>query len=96
MDISNIISHLVPITRFNQGQASKYFQRVHAGESFVVIKNNMPIAVIISPDEYKLLQDLKRTCKDFSKGFDNSGSKGEIVRLITQIEKYDEVNETNV
>ena len=63
MDFSEMLEKLVPITQFNQGQASKYFSRAKNGESFVVIKNNAPISVIVSPEEYKLLRDIASACQ---------------------------------
>jgi len=63
LDISEMLEKLVPITKFNQGQASKYFSRAKNGESFVVIKNNAPISVILSPEEYKLLRDIASACQ---------------------------------
>lgn len=63
MNISEVLEKLVPITQFNQGQASKYFSRAKNGESFVVIKNNAPISVIVSPEEYKLLRDIASICQ---------------------------------
>ena len=63
MNISDVLDNLVPITQFNQGQASKYFARAKNGESFIVIKNNVPVSVIVSPEEYKLLRDVVSACQ---------------------------------
>jgi len=64
MNIADMIGKLVPITRFNQGQASKYFMRANNGESFIVIKNNVPVSVIISPKEYILLRNIVSACQN--------------------------------
>lgn len=56
MDISCFIKKIVPITLFNKGKASQQFSRVNNGETLVVVKNNIPIAIIVSPQEYELLQ----------------------------------------
>ena len=43
---------------FNQGQASKIFSRLHDEKQIVVLKNNVPTAVLLSPDEYDRLLSL--------------------------------------
>lgn len=66
MDISDIsvkIKNLVPVTVFNQGQASKFFSRVKNGETIVVLKNNAPISVILSVEEYALMREAVNICR---------------------------------
>lgn len=46
------------VTMFNQGQASKIFNRLHDEKQIVVLKNNVPTAVLLSPDEYDRLLSL--------------------------------------
>ena len=48
----NLLNNLVSVTMFNQGQASKIFNRLHDEKQIVVLKNNVPTAVLLSPDEY--------------------------------------------
>lgn len=59
MNITNILKLLIPITQFNKGKASQLFSRVQKGETLVVIKNNVPIAVVISPEEYQIIEEYK-------------------------------------
>ena len=54
----NLLNNLVSVTMFNQGQASKIFNRLHDEEQIVVLKNNVPTAVLLSPDEYDRLLSL--------------------------------------
>ena len=56
---ANILTRLIPITQFNRGQASKIFDRLHSEPELVVLKNNQPSAVILSPDEYTRLAELE-------------------------------------
>lgn len=49
---------LVPITQFNKGQASRIFDRLHNEKQLIVLKNNVPSAVILSPDEYIRLSEI--------------------------------------
>ena len=62
LDISGMINTLVSITQFNKGQASPLFSRAQKGETLLVIKNNAPIAVILSPEEYEILRALPKAC----------------------------------
>ena len=53
----NILKSLVPITQFNRGQASRIFDRLRTERQLVVLKNNQPAAVILSPEEYTRLTE---------------------------------------
>ena len=55
MDLSKVLKQLIPITQFNKGKASQLFARVQKGETLVVLKNNSPVAVVISPEEYIII-----------------------------------------
>ncbi len=63
MDISNFCKCIVPITQFNKGKASQCFHRATNGESLLVMKNNSPIAVVLSLEEYTLLRSFSKLCK---------------------------------
>jgi PHD/YefM family antitoxin component YafN of YafNO toxin-antitoxin module len=52
------LNSLVSITQFNKGQASKIFERLRKEKQLVVLKNNEPSAVILSPDEYSRLSEI--------------------------------------
>ena len=52
------LENMIPISLFNRGQAGKIFSEVKKGISKVVIKNNEPEAVLLSPQEYKRLMDI--------------------------------------
>ena len=54
---ANILKSLVPITQFNRGQASRIFDRLRTERQLVVLKNNQPTAVILSPEEYTRLTE---------------------------------------
>ena len=56
VDILNI---LVPITQFNRSQASKIFDRLHSESRLIVIKNNQPAAIILSPSEFQRLSEIE-------------------------------------
>lgn len=52
---SETLNSLVSITQFNKGQASKIFDRLKTENQLIVLKNNVPIAILLSPDEYNHL-----------------------------------------
>ena len=54
----NLLNNLVSVTMFNQGQASKIFNRLQDEKQIVVLKNNVLTAILLSPDEYDWLLNL--------------------------------------
>ena len=46
---TDLLQSLVSITQFNRGQASRIFDRLHSERQLIVLKNNQPSAVILSP-----------------------------------------------
>lgn len=59
MASANVLNSLVPITQFNKGQASKIFDRLRTQNRLIVLKNNSPSAVILSPEEYERLSEIE-------------------------------------
>jgi len=55
----DVLNSLVSITQFNKGQASKIFDRLHNERQIVVLKNNAPSAVILSPKEYERMSEVE-------------------------------------
>ena len=56
-DSTSAIKSTVPIGMFNRGMAGKVFDDVRRTGAKVVMKNNAPECVLISPDEYVRLMD---------------------------------------
>ena len=56
---ADVLNSLVSITQFNKGQASNIFDRLRTERQLVVLKNNAPSAVILSPEEYERLSDIE-------------------------------------
>ncbi|MBO5376984.1 MAG: hypothetical protein J6A41_01195 [Ruminiclostridium sp.] len=59
MHLSKVLNQLIPITQFNKGKASQLFSRVQQGETLVVMKNNVAVAIVISPEEYSIIEKYK-------------------------------------
>ncbi len=55
--VVNMMKAMVPITRFNRGEANKIFEEVQASGYKVVVKNNKPACVLLSPDNYEALME---------------------------------------
>lgn len=67
-DISNsslsaAMGCLVSQTEFSKGKASEIFRRVGRQKRIVVMKNNKPSAVILSPEEYARLSEYEEDAK---------------------------------
>jgi PHD/YefM family antitoxin component YafN of YafNO toxin-antitoxin module len=50
---SNLINSIVPISRFNKGEANKIFEEVTQNGYKIVVKNNKPTCVLINPETYQ-------------------------------------------
>ena len=56
-DLTSAITNTVSISLFNRGLAGKVFQEVRKSGAKIVIKNNEPECVLLSPEEYVRLMD---------------------------------------
>ena len=56
--IKNIMDSMVPITRFNRGEANKIFDELRESGCKVVVKNNVPACVLLSPEMYQEMVEL--------------------------------------
>ncbi len=56
---ARMLNSLVSITQFNRGQASRIFDRLDTQNQLVVLKNNQPAAVILSPREFARLSEIE-------------------------------------
>lgn len=52
-----IINAMVPITRFNKGEAGKIIEEVKRDGIRVIVKNNVPECVMITVEEYNALNE---------------------------------------
>lgn len=53
ISVSNILNAIVPISRFNKGEASKIFDEVNSSGFKIVVKNNKPTCVLLTPKKYE-------------------------------------------
>ena len=95
MDISGLSNHIVSITQFNKGQASPLFIRASKGESLLVVKNNTPVAVILSSEEYELLRAISKACNKLCNGKRNT-DVSELEQLLEKLRVIDNKGGNNV
>ena len=51
-NIANLLKSTVSISLFNKGRAGKIFDDVKKNGTKIVIKNNVPECILISPEDY--------------------------------------------
>lgn len=58
MSVVGMMNSMIPITRFNKGEATKIFDEVELTGTKIVVKNNKPACVLISPSQYERLMEM--------------------------------------
>jgi len=58
ISLSNTLDAVVPITRFNRGEANKIFDEVRESGCKVVVKNNAPTCILLTPERFKAMVDM--------------------------------------
>ena len=58
ISVIGVMKAIVPISRFNKGEASRIFDEVEVGGTKIVLKNNRPACVLVSPEKYELLMEM--------------------------------------
>ncbi len=57
ISVKEMLNSIVPISRFNKGEANKIFNEVNNSGYKIVIKNNKPTCVLISPEKYEKMME---------------------------------------
>lgn len=58
ISVTGMLKTLIPISRFNKGEANKIFDEVETTGTKIVVKNNKPACVLISPTQYESLMEM--------------------------------------
>jgi PHD/YefM family antitoxin component YafN of YafNO toxin-antitoxin module len=58
MSVTKMLQTMIPISRFNKGEANKIFDEVEKCGTKIVVKNNQPACVLISPHQYESLMEM--------------------------------------
>lgn len=56
---ADLIDNIVPISMFSRGGAAKAFAKATNSTPVIVVKNNEPIAVVNTPEEYAYLTEIE-------------------------------------
>lgn len=62
-NLSTALQNTVPIGAFNKGYAGKVFDEVRKTGPKIVLKNNAPAGVVLSPEDYTELMELLEDAK---------------------------------
>ncbi len=49
----DVTEQIVPISRFNRGQAGRIFEEVRSAGTKIVVKNNRPVCVLVAPERFE-------------------------------------------
>ena len=52
---AEFIRSMVPVSRFNKGEAAKIFKEVSLTGMKIAVKNNKPACVLLSPERYEAM-----------------------------------------
>ena len=57
MNTVNLLDSIIPISQFNRGQANKIFSEVKKFGTKIVVKNNVPECILLSPQIYQQMME---------------------------------------
>ena len=57
MNTVNVLDSIIPISLFNKGQANKIFSDVKKFGTRIVVKNNVPECILMSPQSYQQMME---------------------------------------
>lgn len=62
LELRGVINRIISVSELGRGQASKVIKKIELNkESYIVVKNNKPKAVIVSIDEYnEMVESLEK------------------------------------
>lgn len=58
LSVTSMLNSMIPISRFNKGEANKIFDEVDKTGTKIVVKNNQPACVLLSPHQYEYLMEM--------------------------------------
>lgn len=94
--MKHINDHIVPITRFNKGEANKIFDEVSRDGFRYVVKNNQVKCILISPEAYDKLIDEIEDYYDSKWAEERlSHNNGQAISMEEMAEKY-KINEEDL
>lgn len=79
VSVRSVMESIIPITRFNRGEANRIFDEVSETGVKVVLKNNVPTCVLVDPERYETMVDALEDYALFfeaEKRIENAGNNG--------------------
>ena len=58
LNITSTLDAMIPIARFNKGEANKIFDEVKESGCKIVVKNNAPACVLLTPEKYQEMLEM--------------------------------------
>ena len=58
LSVGSMLDALIPISRFNKGEANKIFDEVKESGCKIVVKNNAPACVLLAPEKYQEMLEM--------------------------------------
>lgn len=58
VSVMSVMKSIVPITRFNKGEANRIFDEVASDGTKIVMKNNKPACILMAPEKYEALIEM--------------------------------------
>ncbi len=74
---ADVIDNIVSVSDFSHGKASAIFSNVRDDAPVVVVKNNKPTAVLVSPSEYRRLSEAQEDLAELELALARMKSNGE-------------------
>jgi len=57
MQAAEFMRSMIPVSRFNKGEAAKIFEEVLKAGMKIAVKNNKPACVLISPEKFESMME---------------------------------------
>lgn len=58
LSMKDVMNTIIPISRFNRGEANKIFDEVKKTGVKIVLKNNIRVGVLVEPEHYDQMVEL--------------------------------------
>lgn len=59
MNAATLLDNIVPTSAFSQGKSAKCFEKVADGSPVIVMKNNAPYRVVVTPTDFARMSELE-------------------------------------
>lgn len=95
IDLRGALSRMISVSDLGRGKASKVIQEVesHKGQ-YIVVKNNKPMAIILSVEEYNELLEKKEELGLLRRLSAKAGKDSELSHTLFEVDKLKELNDS--